>query len=231
MTEYIRRLLVSTIIDQGQQLPPEALIIVTSAGIASAMAAVVFCPFEAVRIRSVAQPDFAKNEIGVLRRMVNEEGWDSLTDAIPVFLVKQVPYAMVKFTIFDLSTEYLLTTYPSAQENLALSLGISLIGGVLGGISAAIVSNPADAVISELKKGSSSSDLSPIGAFQTLWERSALFKGLQLRMAFYSFAAALQFSVFDGIRYALGIGADDLRLYFDVLGEVVQTKGGGGGIA
>ena len=81
--------------------------------------------------------------------MVKEEGIGVLTDAIPVFVAKQVPYAAVKFTIFDLTTEYLYQIYPLAQEDLKLSLGISLIGGVLAGIAAAAVSKPADAVISE----------------------------------------------------------------------------------
>jgi len=51
---------------------------------------------------------------------------------------------MTKFTIFDISTERMYDTFPVAQEDLKLSLLVSLIGGVLGGTAAAIVSNPAD---------------------------------------------------------------------------------------
>jgi solute carrier family 25 phosphate transporter 3 len=154
--------------------------------------------------------------------MVSEEGIESLTNAIPVFIAKQVPYAAVKFTIFDLSTEYLFRAYPLAQEDIKLSLGVSLIGGVLGGITAAIVSNPADAVISELKKAKS--DQTPQEALQALLDRGgvpSLFKGLSLRMVLYSLAAAFQFMIYDGVRFVLGIGPDDLRLYLDVLGEAL----------
>ena len=154
-----------------------------------------------------------------------EEGIEVLTDAIPVFVARQVPYAAVKFTIFDLTTEYLYQIYPLAQEDLKLSLGISLIGGVLAGIAAAAVSNPADAVISELKKGKS--DQSPQEALQALLDRAgvpALFKGLSIRMVFYSLNAAFQFLVYDGVRFALGVGPDDLRLYLDVLGEALTTN-------
>jgi len=93
-------------------------------------------------------------------------------------------------------------------------------------MSAAAVSNPADAVISELKKAKS--DQSPQEAFQALLDRAgvgALFKGLPLRMAFYSLATSLQFLVFDGVRFALGIGPDDLRLYLDVLGGALTEQG------
>lgn len=172
------------------------------------------------------EPGYGSNALEVLKRLIKEEGVGSLFDAIPIFLVKEIPYAMTKFVIFDLSTEYLYGAFPAAQEDLLLSLGISMAGGVVGGASAAIVSNPADAVIAELKKAKS--DLSPFGAFQSLVDRggtAALFKGLPLRMIFFSSACALQFLVFDGVRFALGIGPDDLRLYLDVLGGALAAKG------
>lgn len=148
-TEVIRRSLVDYAGVNAMSL--EVPIILVSAGIASAIAGALYCPFDAVRIRSVAQPDYGANAIETLSRMVKEEGIEVLTDAIPVFVAKQVPYAAVKFTIFDLSTEYLYKIYPLAQEDLKLSLGVSLIGGVLAGIAAAAISNPADTVISEMK--------------------------------------------------------------------------------
>lgn len=116
--------------------------------------------------------------------------------------------------------------YPAAEEDLKLSLLISLVGGVLGGVAAAAVSNPADTVIAELKKAKSNQ--SPQEALQALLDRagvSALFKGLPLRMVFYSLTTSLQFLVFDGVRFALGIGPDDLRLYLDVLGGALTEKG------
>ena len=124
-----------------------------------------------------------------------------------------------------MTTEYLYQAFPLAQEDLKLSLGVSLISGVLAGIAAATVSNPADAIISELKKATS--DLSPKEAFQALLDRgglSALFKGLPIRMVLYSLTAAFQFLVYDGVRFALGVGPDDLRLYLDVLGEALNTN-------
>ena len=224
LTEGIRRSLTAAAGMDADSL--EVPIILAAAGTAAAAAACFYCPFEAVRIRIVAQPDYGPNSVAVVNRMVFEEGIGSLISAIPVFLVKQVPYAMVKFTIFDLSSEYLYRAFPAAQEDIALSLGVSLVCGVLGGVSAAIVSNPADTVISELKKAKS--DLTPQEALQALLDRAgipALFKGLSVRMVFYSLTAALQFMVYDGVRFALGIGPDDLKLYLDVLGGALAEKG------
>ena len=175
----------------------------------------------------MAQPDYGANTIAVFRRIVNEEGWASLVNAVPVLLLKNIPYAMTKFTVFDLSTERLYQAFPSSTEDLKLSLLISVVGGCLGGTAAAVVSNPADALISELKKGKS--DVSPQDAATTMWERGSFgpfFKGLPVRLVYYSLIASLQFLVYDGVRFALGIGPDDLKLYLDVLGGALRESGG-----
>jgi solute carrier family 25 phosphate transporter 3 len=117
--------------------------------------------------------------------------------------------------------------FPAAQEDLQLSLYVSLAGGALGGITAAIVSNPADATVSEMKKAKTS--LGPIEAANALLARGgvpALFSGLPLRMFFYSLMISLQFFVYDSVRFALGIGSDDLKLYLDVLGGALRESGG-----
>ena len=92
---------------------------------------------------------------------------------------------------------------------------------------AAVVSNPADATISEMKKRKS--DMGAVEAANILLDREgipALFKGLGLRMFFYSLVVSLQFLVYDSIRFALGIGADDLKLYLNVLGGALSESGG-----
>ena len=174
--------------------------------------------------RTVAQPEYANNSIGVLNRMLEEEGYGSLINAIPVFIAKQLPYAMVKFLVFDLSTDRLYDIFPAAQEDLKLSLLISLVGGVLGGSAAAVVSNPADTVISEMKK--SQEDISPIEAVNNLSTRagpSGFFVGLPLRMLFSSMNASLTFALYDSVKFLLGIGSDDLKLYLDVLSGALNN--------
>ena len=129
----------------------------------------------------------------------------------------------MKFLVFDTSTEYLLQTFPVAREDIRLSLLVSLIGGTLGGIAAAIVSNPADVVVSELKK--TKTDMSPVEAANILIQRggpSAFAKGMQLRMVFYSLLVSLQFLLYDAIRIALGVGTDDMKLYLNVLGAALS---------
>lgn len=129
----------------------------------------------------------------------------------------------MKFLVFDTSTEYLLQTYPVAREDIRLSLLVSLIGGTLGGIAATIVSNPADVVVTEMKKAKTG--MSMFEACDVLIQRSgpvAFAKGMQLRMVFYSLLVSLQFLLYDAIRIALGVGADDMKLYLNVLGAALS---------
>jgi solute carrier family 25 phosphate transporter 3 len=226
LTEFIRRSL-SEQVGPSLAVTYEVPIILFAAAVAASTGSVLICPFEAVRIRQVAQPTFAPNAVAVLNRLLQEEGWISLAKSIPVFLIKNVPYAMTKFTIFDLSTERMYAAFPQATENLKLSLLVSLLGGCFGGTAAAVVSNPADALLSELKKAKS--DIAPWDAATAMWERGKFrpfWKGLPVRLVYYSLIASFQFLVYDGVRFALGIGSDDLKLYLDVLGGALQETGG-----
>ena len=88
MTELIRRTLAESAGTNADSL--EVVIILASAAISSALAATVLCPFETVRIRSVAQPDYGSNTFAVVKRIIREEGITSIVNTIPVFLVKVI---------------------------------------------------------------------------------------------------------------------------------------------
>ena len=152
----------------------------------------------------------------------------TLFSALPAFLLKEIPFNVTKFTIFAFFTDYLYNAFPAAREDIQLSLLVSLAGGTLGGIGAAVISNPADATISAMKKAKS--DAGPISTFQTLVanpeETGGIFRGLGVRMFYYTLIVSLQFLVYDAIRFSLGIGADDLKLYLDVLGGALRESGG-----
>jgi solute carrier family 25 phosphate transporter 3 len=225
LTELIRRYLIIYSGPQAQNF--EIQIILVSSAVAAFFGSFVLVPFESVRIRSVAQPGYGKNFFDVTSRIVNEEGIESLFSAAPAFLLKEVPFAMAKFTVFTIVTRYLYDAFPAAQEDIQLSLLVSLVGGIFGGALAAVVSNPADATISEMKK--SVSDMTPIDAAKRLIEKggySNLMRGLPMRIALYPIVVSTQFLIYDAIRIYLGVGADDLKVYLDVLGGALQGEGG-----
>jgi len=225
LTEFIRRYLI--IASGAQAASLEIQIVLVSAAVAAFFGTFVLVPFESVRIRSVAQPDFGKDIFDVTRRIITEEGPWSLFSAAPPLLFKEVPFAMAKFSVFTAVTRYLYETFPAAQEDIQLSLLVSLVGGIFGGAMAAVISNPADATISEMKK--SVSDMTPLDAAKNVIERGGyqnLMRGLPIRMCFYPLVVSTQFLVYDSIRIYLGVGADDLKVYLDVLGGALQGEGG-----
>jgi solute carrier family 25 phosphate transporter 3 len=132
---------------------------------------------------------------------------------------------MAKFATFSVVTRLLYEAFPAAKEDIQLSLFVSLAGGALGGFVAAIFSNPADATISEMKKAKTG--LNFVEAAKVLTDKGGtanLFRGLPIRMAFYPVVVSLQFLVYDSVRLSLGIGADDLKVYLDVLGGALKDS-------
>ncbi|KAL3909604.1 MAG: hypothetical protein SGILL_008023 [Bacillariaceae sp.] len=224
LTEFIRRYLNDVAGIQASSL--EVPIILVSSAISATVGTYILVPFESVRIRSVAQPGYAKNPIEAAQKMIKEEGAGSLFSAVPPFLLKEIPFTMAKFVIFSQLTRYLYQQFPAAQEDIQLSLLVSLASGIVGGAAAAVVSNPADATISEMKK--TKSDITPVDAAKGLIEKGGyanMMRGLPVRMAFYPLVVSLQFLVYDAVRIYLGVGQDDLKVYLDVLGGALE-KGG-----
>ncbi|GMI36960.1 hypothetical protein TrRE_jg7146 [Triparma retinervis] len=150
LTEYFRRYL-TVALDAPKDGAWEIPIIILSASLGAFSGSFFLCPFETIRIRMVSGGG-GGNLLDVGGKIVKENGVSALFNAVPAFLLKEIPFAAAKFAVFDASTERLYEAFPAAREDLRLSLAVSLTGGCLGGIVAAFVSNPADAVISELKK-------------------------------------------------------------------------------
>lgn len=72
-------------------------------------------------------------------------------------------------------------------------------------------------------------DVTTFGAAKLIYEERGVggfFKGLSIRFFFYAILVSMQFLIFDTVRISLGIGADDLQLYLDVLGGALKDSGG-----
>ena len=152
LTEYLRRAVV-VLLDAPSDGSWEIPIVIFSAGFAAAVGSLFLSPFETIRIRMVTGAGGDGNGfLTVGRSIIEKEGIGCLFDAVPAFLLKEIPFAAAKFAVFDYSTTQLYNYFPVAREDLRLSLAVSLLGGCLGGGVAAIASNPADCIIAEMKK-------------------------------------------------------------------------------
>jgi solute carrier family 25 (mitochondrial phosphate transporter), member 3 len=69
-----------------------ALAYILASAIAGAVAAVLLCPMESLRIRQVTDPKYANDSLLTgLHRLVKEDGFASLFGGVLAMLAKQVP--------------------------------------------------------------------------------------------------------------------------------------------
>lgn len=75
---------------------------------------------------------------------------------------RQIPYTMVKFATFESTVAYIYKNLGKPKESYSAlqQTGVSFLGGYIAGIGCAVVSHPADVMVSKLnadRKGKSSS--------------------------------------------------------------------------
>jgi solute carrier family 25 phosphate transporter 3 len=76
-----------------------------SSAIAEFFADVALCPLEATRIRLVSQPNFASGLLSGFSKILKEEGAiKGFYSGFGPILLKQVPYTMAKFVVYERAT-------------------------------------------------------------------------------------------------------------------------------
>ncbi|KAL7333613.1 mitochondrial phosphate carrier protein [Mucor circinelloides] len=126
-----------------------------SSAIAEFFADVALCPLEATRIRLVSQPTFASGLLSGFSKILKEEGAiKGFYSGFGPILLKQVPYTMAKFVVFERTTELILKQIGTPKDQLAPSTmtTVNLGSGIVAGTVAAIVSQPADTLLSKINK-------------------------------------------------------------------------------
>jgi len=65
---------------------------------------------------------------------------------------RQVPYTMMKFASFERTVEFIYSylSKPKHEYNKLQQLGVSFLGGYIAGVFCAIVSHPADTLVSKV---------------------------------------------------------------------------------
>ncbi|KAF0852872.1 mitochondrial solute carrier family 25 (mitochondrial phosphate transporter) member 3 [Andalucia godoyi] len=201
-----------------------------SAAMSEVVADVALTPFEAIRIRMVADPAYSKNMFAGLSKMYQESGiMKGWYRGFPPLVLKQVPYTAVQLSVFEKSLEFVYTNILNSKKKSDWSaptqLSVSLACGAAAGVASAIASHPADTVLSKINKGfkAAAAAHSADGAgqqqksqgmwkytFQMLRETQAngqLWAGLGPRIVMMTAMVAGQLLIYDTVKVALGLGA------------------------
>ncbi|OXG21515.1 solute carrier family 25 (mitochondrial phosphate transporter), member 3 [Cryptococcus neoformans Tu401-1] len=179
------------------------------ATIAEFFADILLTPLEATRIRLVSNPKFASGLVSGLTKIASTEGFGSLYAGFIPILAKQVPYAIGQFTVNERCTEFIYNRMtPETRKSLSSTaqFGITLGSGIIAGFAAAVLSHPADTLLSQINKGHGpkGSMIYRLGALGKEAGFRGLFAGLGPRMIMTAGLVSSQFIMYGWIKEALG---------------------------
>jgi len=180
-----------------------------SSAVAEFFADVALCPLEATRIRLVSQPTFATGLASGFARILKEEGVArGFYSGFGPILFKQIPYTMAKFVVYELAAENIYRAIGKPKEQLSNGTitCVNLGSGIIAGTCAAIVSQPADTLLSKInkQKGAEGSVMSRLVTLAKQLGPGGLFLGLGPRIVMVATLTAGQFAIYGDIKRVLG---------------------------
>ncbi|KAJ5823595.1 mitochondrial phosphate carrier protein [Penicillium robsamsonii] len=178
-----------------------------SAAVAEFFASIALCPLEATRIRLVSTPGFANGLIGGFGKILKNEGVGAFYGGFGPILFKQVPYTVTKFVAFEKFSELIFARFDKSKMSGSAQTGVNLGAGLLAGFAAAIVSQPADTMLSKINKTKAAAGEGTVSRLikiaGELGFRGA-FAGLPTRLIMVGGITAGQFAIYSDIKKALG---------------------------
>jgi len=169
------------------------------------------CPLEAARIRSVSDPAYGSNLAAVAARLMKEEGVvRGFYSGFGPILFKQIPYTMAKFAVQGMVADgwYASMNCKPSDCSQLYTTAVSLGSGTIAGVVAAIISHPADTLLSKVNKAGAGGDGSIPSRMLNITKETGVVKlctqGLGARCVMIGTLTALQFGIFDTVMSALG---------------------------
>jgi solute carrier family 25 phosphate transporter 3 len=179
--------------------------------VAEFVADIFLCPYEACRIRAVSDPGYANGMMAVGKKMVGEMGVvNGLYAGFGPMLFKQIPYTMAKFAVQQKVAEIWYNSMGTSPEKMSKSgvLGVSLGSGVVAGVAAATISQPADGLLSKVNKKGAGGEGSMMTRLGRIASETGFVKlctqGLFARWIHVGTITAGQFAVVDACMMAVG---------------------------
>jgi len=183
------------------------------AGSASAevFADIALCPLEMVKVKVQTSPAGTfPTSLGPAIAMMSankaETGFP-FKSLVPLWS-RQVPYTVAKFFFFEKVVQFCYTnilTAPKETYSKSTQLGVTFGSGYAAGVICAIVSHPADSIVSLM--GKSDNRGKSIGQIATETGYGKLMtKGLGTRILMIGTLTGLQWWIYDSFKSALGMG-------------------------
>merc|ERR1712200_279025 len=163
---------------------------------------IALCPMEAVKVRIQTMPGFANTLREGFPKIMKEEGVGGFYKGLVPLWARQIPYTLMKFACFERTVEMIyayVVPKPRDQCSQSEQLVVTFAAGYIAGVFCAVVSHPADTLVSYMNKvqgatlGSGVKDL----GFAGLWG------GLGPRIIMIGTLTALQWFIYDADKVQL----------------------------
>lgn len=178
-----------------------------SSACAEFIADIALAPFEAVKIRiqTSDKGTFPTTFREAWPKIMQAEGWPGFYKGIVPLWGRQIPYTIVKFVAFEKTVRALYAnvfTAPRESYSKNFQLMVTFIAGYWAGIFCAIVSHPADTLVSIMnKQGGTVGEIYGRIGFAGLWN------GLGARIIMVGTLTGLQWWIYDTFKVACGLQA------------------------
>ncbi|KAG8223218.1 hypothetical protein J437_LFUL003569 [Ladona fulva] len=165
---------------------------------------IALSPMEAIKVRIQTQPGFVSTLRQAAPLIYKDEGMSGFYKGLVPLWMRQIPYTMMKFACFERTVELLykhVVPKPRSECSKGEQLVVTFAAGYIAGVFCAIVSHPADTVVSKLNqdKGSTAIEAAKKLGMAGLW------KGLTPRIIMIGTLTAAQWFIYDAVKVWLGI--------------------------
>merc|ERR1712130_627700 len=162
---------------------------------------IALSPMEAVKVKMQTSKlgTFPTTWGGAAPTLYRAEGLNGFYKSLVPLWGRQIPYTMMKFACFERTVEALyayVVPKPRSECSKAEQLVVTFAAGYIAGVFCAIVSHPADTIVSYMNKakgatvGSAAKDL----GFKGMWG------GLGPRIIMIGTLTALQWFIYDTVK-------------------------------
>ncbi|OTB02300.1 hypothetical protein M426DRAFT_322726 [Hypoxylon sp. CI-4A] len=187
----------------------KTVLYLTASASAEFLADLALCPFEAVKVRmQTTIPPPYKGTFDGISKITASEGVGGLYKGLYPLWGRQIPYTMMKFASFETIVEKIYEQLPGKKSDYGggAQTAVSFTGGYLAGILCAIVSHPADVLVSKLN-----ANRKPGEGFGAAVGRNyreigfgGLWNGLPVRIVMIGTLTGLQWMIYDNFKMFMG---------------------------
>ena len=182
-----------------------------SSGSAEFFADIALCPFEMIKVKVQTSPagTFPTSFGAALAAMkANAAETRFPFGSLAPLWSRQIPYTITKFVGFEAVVEQMYSkgfTNPRDSYSKGTQLGVTFASGYIAGVACAIISQPADNLVSQMGKVENRGKSFGQMASET-GMRSLFLRGLGTRVVMIGTLTGLQWWIYDTWKTAMGLG-------------------------